>query len=147
MVWTELVLSAGVVNSAGNCVIALSYKPTRSYPNYYTFTIELTFIVTGAHVSIPFLVIFVLGWVSTAPISNCCFVCISVKNIYVSKSSAHFDTVVTRTAIMTLLCLAVSLRSSVCAYALWAILHTSIVISAIGTNFYTPENGTNQMYL
>ena len=91
------------------------------------------------HIGIPFLIIFVLHRVSTAPIINCGFVRISVENVDVSKPSAHFDALVACTAIGAFPFLAVFLWSSVRAYALRPILQASIVIVPVCAVFYTPK--------
>ena len=93
-----------------------------------------------AHVGIPFLVILVLCWVSTAPIINCGSVGIGMEDIDVSKPSTHFDTVVACTTISAFPFLAVFLWSRVCAYALWPILQASIVVILISADFDTPKN-------
>ena len=97
------------------------------------------------HVSIPFLVILVLSRVSTAPIINCGFVRISVENVDVSEPSAHFDALVTCTAIGAFTFLAVFLWPGVSAYALRPILQASIVIVPVCAEIYTPEEGDIQM--
>ena len=90
----------------------------------------------------PFLEIFVLCQISTAPIINCSAVRISVEDIDVSKPSTHFDAVVTCTTISTSPFLAVSLWPSVCANALGPILHAGIVVTPISADFDTPKNQT-----
>ena len=92
------------------------------------------------HVIIPLLVVGVLHSVSTAPVINSCFVCISVEDVDVAKPATHFDVVVPSTAITALCRITGSLWTRVGANALGAILQACIVIASRGTVSHTPEN-------
>ena len=93
-----------------------------------------------SHVIVPFLVVGILYCVATAPIINSCFVGISVENVDVTKSSAHFDRAVSRAAISTLSGITGSLWTRVGTYALRAILQACVVKASRGTVGHTPEN-------
>ena len=92
------------------------------------------------HVIVPLLVVGILHSVATAPVINCCFVCISVEDVDVAKPSTHFDRAISSTAICALSSITGSLWTRVGANALGAILQACIVIASRGTVSHTPEN-------
>ena len=100
----------------------------------------LTLYATVTHILIPLLVVGVLHSVSTAPVINSCFVCISVEDVDVAKASAHFYGVISSTAIFALSCITGSLWTRVGANALGSILQASIIVAFRSTVSHTPES-------
>ena len=92
------------------------------------------------HVLIPLFVINVLLCVSTAPLFNCCFVCISVKHVDVSEPSTHFDGVVASTTIVAMTLNAGVFWPRVSADTLGLILQASVVVTSGGAERHAPKN-------
>ena len=92
-----------------------------------------------SHILVPLLVVGVLGSVPTAPVIDCCFVCIGVEDVDVPKPSTHFDCAVSSTSIIAPSSITGSLGARIGAYALWAVLQASVVIISRGAVCHTPE--------